>query len=533
MPTLAQLKAEGFAATLLSTVPPVSAPAWSTFVTGKNPGKHGVFQFYDVNPWSPDSLGRGQRTYLAVPGVVVNSRSITEPKLWELIGAAGLRVATINLPMSYPPEPINGLMVTGMLTPPGSPQFTYPPELADELPDYEIDLNPEEKDFSSPDEQFLRRMREILNKRARAALDLFQKEPWDCFIVIFTETDRLQHRYWHFLDPAYNGPRSKELESSIIDIYGQLDDHLAEFVRLAGDDYDIIILSDHGFGPAADKRLSFSALARWLELDVSPDGLESGAVKALKRLAPSKRRIYKYLGPLVPEGFLKRAEERLRTVARRGVKAKLVKLHDYIGGVWINTKDHEHGVIEPGAAYQAFRTEMIERLAALRDPATQERVIAEIMVREGIYRGPHASSAPDIIFVLDEEYGIETEARSQDLICRVPQKNQGTHRAEGILLMSGRAVRPGIPASPIGLTMAPLKLEDVTATILYLAGVPLLDDMDGRVIEEAVDETYLNDHPLTFQSAARPSTEEPSNLWSTPEEEEQVRQRLKELGYLE
>jgi predicted AlkP superfamily phosphohydrolase/phosphomutase len=533
MPTLAQLRAGGFSATLVSTLPPVSAPAWSSFITGKNPGKHGVFQFYDVNPWSPTSLGQGQRTYLAVPGVVVNSRSIMAPKLWDLMGAAGLRVATINLPMSYPPEPINGLMVTGMLTPPGSRQFTYPPELADALDDYEIDLDPKEKDFSSPDEKFLQRMREILNKRARAALELFRKEPWDCFVVIFTETDRLQHRYWRFLDPACNDRGTKELESSISDVYRQLDQHLAEFVRLAGDQYDIIILSDHGFGPAADKRLSFPALAERLGFAAHQNGLESDAVRALNKLLPSKRRIYKYLSPVLPESFLKRAEERLRSAMMRGVKAKLVKLHDYIGGVWINTTDHEHGVIEPGAAYRAFRAEIIERLAAIRDPTTRMRVISEIMVREGIYRGPHASGAPDIIFVLDEEYGIETAVRSRDLICHVPQKNQGTHRAEGILIMSGNAVRPGTPGASTGLMMPPPKLEDVTAMILYLAGVPLLEDMDGRVIEEAVDDTYLNEHPITFQSAVAPSSEGSSGLWSTPEEETQIRERLKELGYLE
>ncbi|MBI3951787.1 MAG: alkaline phosphatase family protein [Acidobacteria bacterium] len=533
MPTLARLRADGFSATLLSTLPPVSAPAWSTFITGKNPGKHGVFQFYDVNPWSPTSLGRGQRTYLAVPGVVVNARSITEPKLWDLIGAAGLRIAAINLPMSYPPEPINGLMVTGMLTPPGSRHFTYPPELADELHDYEIDLNPEEKDFSSPDRQFLRRMCDILDKRARTALKLFQREPWDCFMVIFTETDRLQHRYWHFLDPGRDRQRMTELQSSITDIYCQLDGHLAEFVRLAGDGYDIIVLSDHGFGPAAHKRLSFSALARWLELEVQPGGFKSRALTALRKLAPGKQRIYKYLGPLVPEGFLKRAEERLRVMARRGVKAKLVKLHDYIGGVWINTKDHENGIVGLGAEYQSFRTEIIQKLAALRDPETKERVVSEIMVREGLYRGLHASDAPDIIFILDEEYGIETDAHSQNLLCRMPQKNQGTHRAEGIFIMSGKAVRPGIQVSSNGLTVTPPKLEDVTATILYLMGVPLLDDMDGRVIEEAVSEKYLREHPITFQSVARLSTGESSSLWSTPEEEEQIRERLKELGYLE
>lgn len=533
MPTLARLRTEGFSSILLSTLPPVSAPAWSTFITGKNPGKHGVFQFYDVNPWSAQSLGRGQPTYLAVPGVVVNARSITEPKLWDLLSAANRRVACINLPISYPPEPINGLMITGMLTPPGSRHFTYPPQLAEELTHYEIDLHPQEKDFSSPDDHFLQRMQDILRKRAHTALELFRREPWDCFIVVFTETDRLQHRYWHYLDPSCRRDPAPELEQRLIDIYRQLDQYLTEFVRLAGSDYDIIILSDHGFGPAAQHRLNFAALAQRLELEMASDGFNSAVIRALQKLLPVKRRIYKYLGPVTPAGLLERTEARLRDVARRTIKAKLVKLHDYVGGIWINTADHHNGVIEPGAAYEAFRADLIEKLTAIRDPLSGQQLIAEIMVREGVYCGHHAANAPDIIFNLDDRYGIDTEAKSADLICQTRQKNQGTHRAEGILIMSGNAIRPGAQVSPNGSSGPLPKLEDVTATILYLAGVPLLEDMDGHVIEQAIDPPYLQAHPVQIQSAAAPVSSGSPPGWNTMEEEKLIRERLRELGYLE
>ncbi|MCS6804804.1 MAG: alkaline phosphatase family protein [Acidobacteriota bacterium] len=533
MPTLARLRAEGFSSILLSTLPPVSAPAWSTFITGKNPGKHGVFQFYDVNPWSAHSLGRGQPTYLAVPGVVVNARSITEPKLWDLLGAAGRRVACINLPISYPPEPINGVMITGMLTPPGSRHFTHPPELAAELTHYEIDLHPQEKDFSSPDDHFLQRMQDILRKRARTALELFQREPWDCFIVVFTETDRLQHRYWHHLDPSCQSDHAPELQHRLITIYQELDHYLNEFVRLAGADYDIIILSDHGFGPAAQQRLNFSALARELQLQIASNGLNSAMVRALQRLLPTKRRIYKYLGPITPAGLLERTEARLRDAARRTIKAKLVKLHDYIGGIWINTADHHTGVIEPGTAYDAFRAELIEKLTAMRDPHSGRRLISEIMVREGVYRGHHAANAPDIIFNLDDQYGIDTDTKSAELICQTRQKNQGTHRAEGILIMNGNAIRPGAQISPNGLSGPLPKLEDVTATILYLAGVPLLEDMDGHVIEQAIDPDYLQAYRVHIQSARAPAMSGQPYGWNTDEEEKLIRERLKELGYLE
>jgi predicted AlkP superfamily phosphohydrolase/phosphomutase len=529
MPALARLIKSGFAAPLLSTLPPVSAPAWSSFITGKNPGKHGVYQFYDVNPLSPGSLGRGNQTYLAVPGVVVNARSITEPTLWDLISAAGLRMATINVPMTYPPMPLNGIMVTGMLTPPGSRHFTYPAELADELHDYEIDLNPKEKDYSSADDVFLQRMNELLDKRGRAALSLFQKEPWDCFIIIFTETDRLQHRCWHLLDPVWSArltPQQRSIQPQVIGFYTKLDQYLAEFVQLAGNDYEIIILSDHGFGPAATKRLNYSALADWLGLSLRADGVE--LTRTLKKFLPSKRKVYKYLGPLMSDDVLKQAEERFRAAALSGVKAKLIKLHDYIGGVWINTKTHPNGVIELGAEHENFRREIVEKLSTLRDPTTSKPIVSSIHFREDLYQGKHAATAPDVVFVLDAEYGIETDIRSSEMICEVPQKNQGTHRAEGILILSGKTVKAAgrVPATP--------RLEDVTATMLYLLGVPLLDDMDGRVIEEALGDAFLGQRAIavcTADSVTKPDRS--SHIWDSATDEEQIRERLQELGYLE
>ncbi|RMG51117.1 MAG: hypothetical protein D6723_11165 [Acidobacteria bacterium] len=532
LPTLARLRANGFSAPLNSTLPPVSAPAWTSFITGKNPGKHGIFQFYEVNPWSPKALGRGQRTHMAVPGVVVNSRSIGEAKFWELMSAAGLRLALINLPMTYPPAPINGLMITGMLTPPGARQFTYPPELAEALPPYEIDLNPREKDFSSPDAQFLRRIRDVLAKRTRVALELFRRERWDCFVVIFTETDRLQHRYWHIVDPRCDASEWAHIEADVVDVYRQLDRALAELVRLAGDEYDVLVLSDHGFGPAAIKRLNFSALAERLQLFVSTGGWERNVRRAFNRISSSKRRIYKYLTPLVPERFLHRAEAGLKTLARRGVKAKLIKLHDYIGGVWINTTEHPGGVIEPGPPYEALRTQLMNRLAAVRDPATGKPIIIDVRRREDVYHGPYTTAAPDIIFILDDEYGIETGGRSSELILRIPQKNQGTHRREGILIMSGRAVRPNVQMARANPT-AP-GIEDVTATMLYLADVPLPEDLDGRVIEEALDEDFLRRRPIRrCSSSRRPSPDVASEVWESAEEEAEIRERLRELGYLE
>ena len=102
LPNLARLMAEGVHGPLESTLPPVTAPAWSTFATGKNPGKHGVFDFI---------LPMGGRYDL------VNATSIHAPTLWQIISEAGLKCGVMNVPVTYPPAPINGFVIGGMLSP--------------------------------------------------------------------------------------------------------------------------------------------------------------------------------------------------------------------------------------------------------------------------------------------------------------------------------------------------------------------------------------------------------------------------------
>lgn len=526
MPTLARLLEEGFVATLHSTIPPVSAPAWSTFLTGKNPGKHGVYQFYDINPRSAGSLGIGEQTYLAIPGVVVNTHSIRSDKLWDWLGRAGKRLAVLNLPMAYPPIPINGVMITGMLTPPGSRQFTYPPELAEELPEYEIDLNPDEKDFSSSDQRFLLRSRQILDRRADAAQRLMRREPWDLFMVVFTETDRLQHRYWHYLDPEcapFSSEVGREVREELNRLYARLDQHIRDLMEVAGHDYETVILSDHGFGPAAERRMNFSALGRMLELD--PAG---GGISRLSRYRPSKRRVYRYLNPLIPEKVLKSAEARWREVEFQRVRGKLVKLHDYIGGVWVNVEREGKGVIPAGQEYEKFCQTMVEELWKLTDPDTGGAIVQWIKRREELYHGPSVAEAPDIIFGLHDDYGIDTGGGDRPMIYSLGQKNQGTHREEGILVMRGSAIRQ---------SNTPLRvdLQDVAPTLLHLMDIPIPSGIDGRVVGEAFNPAYLSGHPVRFQSelAGEGHRPDPGSLWERAEDEEKVRERLEQLGYLE
>ncbi len=395
MPALAALTERGFKAALESTVPPVTAPAWSSFITGCNPGQHGIYQFYEIDPWSERALGRGAETFLAEPGIVVNGKALGGPKLWEIASDAGLRCATVNLPMTYPPSPINGLMVTDMLTPPGSRRFTTPPELADELVDYEIDLTPAEKDFTLGDDAFLARAESVLDKRGRAVVRLFERESWDLFVAIFTETDRLQHRYWNVLRPDARTADTAALRERVVALYEKLDGYIAALVERAGDDVRIVVVSDHGFGAAASRRVSLERLA--VELGFSSRRIVAETARKARDHKAPRLQVPCWL---VPDGRLRNAERMARDRALRDVKGKLVKLHDYIGGVWIHAA--ARGGPVPDADVPALREQIIDTLLGLRDPKTGARFVERAVPREALFSGERVSAAPDVIFFVDD-----------------------------------------------------------------------------------------------------------------------------------
>ncbi|HQR39430.1 MAG TPA: alkaline phosphatase family protein [Blastocatellia bacterium] len=518
MPALAALTERGFRAALESTVPPVTAPAWSSFITGCNPGQHGIYQFYEIDPWSERALGRGAETFLAEPGIVVNGKALGGPKLWEIASDAGLRCATINLPMTYPPSPINGLMVTDMLTPPGSRRFTTPPELADELVDYEIDLTPAEKDFTLGDDAFLARAESVLDKRGRAVVRLFERESWDLFVAIFTETDRLQHRYWNVLRPDARTADTAALRERVVALYEKLDGYIAALVERAGDDVRIVVVSDHGFGAAASRRVSLERLA--VEL-----GLGSGvsSPRRLAKLGITKRRVYKYLGWLVPDGRLRNAERMARDRALRDVKGKLVKLHDYIGGVWIHAA--ARGGPVPDADVPALREQIIDTLLGLRDPKTGARFVERAVPREALFSGERVSAAPDVIFFVDDRYGLDPSPRQSGIVYTFTPPQTGTHRSDGIVSLAG----PGLVAAE---PSAPPRIEDVAPTVLHLLGLAVPAAMDGRVLEECFSDELRRSRPVAVSHDSYASTSG-VGAWDSESEQDEIMERLRGIGYVE
>jgi predicted AlkP superfamily phosphohydrolase/phosphomutase len=534
LPNIQKVMNSGFRSVLLSTVPPVSAPAWTSFITGKNPGKHSVLQFYDVGP-VPRAEGQTDEVELR-PGdfAIVNAKSIRARTLWQIISEAGRRLVVINVPMTYPPVPVNGIMITGLLTPPGSTNFTYPPDLAASLADYEIDLPPEERDFGFPDKRWLiERQRKILEKRWETSIRLMKETDWDFFMVVFTGTDRLQHRFWRYLDSTgSNFPTDPEEYRGLLEeYYARLDWMVGDFVRQAGEDAYVIILSDHGFGPMPQKKINTHLLLREMEGTDQVGGRNWATIlrSFLNDIGLDAQRRQKYLGRVMPRAWLKKAEqvglEHVWSVSR----ARIITLHTNIGGIWIN----QEGVVEGSRHYEAVRDQLITNLLSLQDPSDGARVVTKVFKKEEIYTGEALPSIPDIVFILNSGYRLSGGAAGSDsFVSRetAPSAIQGDHLPEGILMISGEGVRTLRPQTD-------LKIEDVTTTILYLLGIPVPTDMDGRVISDAFYADFVERNPIKYvdisSSSGLPEAEIPDSVWESEEDQKSVEERLRSLGYLD
>ena len=237
LPNLASIRDEGVSGLLDSVIPPVSAPAWATFMTGRNPGRHGVFGFVTERP------GTGETS-------LVSLGSIRGTKLWDAFGAAGRKASVANVPITWPTPEVDGVFVSGMLTPPGRP-FTHPAdfqaEIEEQVPNYRIDID---RGLFDEKEVFREHLMKTAAARGEVIRRMMDREPsWDLLVGVFTNTDRMQHHFWR-----------KEMDR-IRELYVLIDGEVGKILeRVDRDRTLVMILSDHGF-THTDRRLYFN---RWL-----------------------------------------------------------------------------------------------------------------------------------------------------------------------------------------------------------------------------------------------------------------------------
>jgi len=530
MPTCRDLVARGSHAVLRSVTPPLTPSAWATVLTGKNPGGHGIFDFSRTpSRFAPPDQQKAE---------YVSSKLLPRPYLYDLVGAAGKHVISINMPMTYPPHQINGCMITGMFTPRGS-SSTFPADLQERLADYEVDLKPgegpqvdawllgEEEIVEYEGSPLVSGSRRVLAKRAQAALTLMADEPWDLFAIVLTGGDRISHHLWDTMHHPEN-PGAAKINKDIRTFFAELDDAVARLVDAAGPDTTVMFVSDHGFGPGAKRRIHFDL---WLE----QVGLarRKTTLMSLIRKVPGNRAarlaVKALLKRLLPERtsvkLVSKVENRKKQLDQAtDLSRTLVKSRPFCTGVC--GFDINPQLAPPGSdTYEETRSLLIEKLSALRDPQTDEPIVEKAMRREDIYNGPFTDAAPNVIAHLNFAYFPFVDPWAKELVVAVPGRREGDHRFEGVFALTHGPAKPGrIPEQP---------LDNVAPTALYLLGLGIPDDMTGQVIEQAIQPAQLEAHPPDRKAADQTDWQTPAEgSGYTEEEEADIEQRLKDIGYL-
>ena len=524
LPTFQRLMAEGAWGRLRSTMPPITAPAWSSFITGKNPGKHGLIDF----------VFRQRESYHVSP---VNASLRRGRSLWALLGDGGKRVLVVNVPVTYPPEPVPGYLVSGLLTPSERSAFTHPPELAAELRAAGYRIHTPQSYARGDIDRFLRDIYETTDIQWMALQRLMSSNPWDLAMYVFRGTDRIQHGLWHFMDaghPLHGAPGTEKYRDAIQEYYQYIDQKLAGLLGSLDGRTLLILMSDHGAGPFHKYIYMNNWLLRW------------GLLKLRNRPQTRLKRAGFDLG-LTPINvynlLLRLGLGRLKGKVTKGKGAKslsrlFLSFQDVdweqtrayslgnAGQLWINLRGREpRGIVEPGANYAAVRRDLVARVREMRDPATGEKMVDEVFVREDLYEGPYVEQMPDVVFVPKGfrylSFG-EYEFASHRLV-DVSLGITGWHRLQGMVLLHGAPIRAEGK-------VVDARIEDLAPTILYLMGQPVPADMDGQLLSGALKPSWLDAKRLE-KIDVDPDTERDRRDLSD-EDEEQVRKRLQGLGYL-
>jgi predicted AlkP superfamily phosphohydrolase/phosphomutase len=414
MPNLAQLVEEGSFRRINSVHPTVSSVAWSSFMTGRNPGKHNIYGFIDRQPGS-------YKTYIPT------SRTMKTDTLWEILSCAGKKVIVVNVPVTYPPRPVNGILVGGFLSP-SVEKATHPPEKAALLKElgYVLDADPWAARQSK--DKALAEVNAAFDARAKTLFHLMEAEPWDFFQMHVMETDRLYHFLWEQMDtgdPVY-APQFMAFIRKIDEVLGRVRDRLDDRTTL-------MMLSDHGF--CTIKKEVY--LNHWLE--------QQGWLRFESHMPPEKRK--------------------LEQIAPQAKAYSLVP-----GRVYLHLRGREpKGCVSPGPEYETLRDQIAAAALELTDPDTGERMIGQALKREDIYSGPQLERAADLILTPVDGYDLKGNLGKESLTFKGDEL-VGMHTYDdAALYVRGQELRQG-----------PIWVADPMPTVLALMDLPIPADLDGQ-----------------------------------------------------
>ena len=478
LPTFESLIQKGIYHPLPSTIPPHTAPGWTSSLTGVNPGKHGIYQFWDTQ--APSYVGR-----------YMGSIDCSVPPVWDILNQHGFTTGMMNIPMSHPPKPCNGYMITWPLS--NTLRFCYPVNLSREITAHQGPYIPDlltMYDGRTSDEEYLEKSIQAIRNRWAIAQYLIKNRPCDFFMAVFTEIDRISHFYWKYMDNT-----SSSLSHAVQTIYMEMDRVLGELIDSMDADTSLMVYSDHGFCRGDLDFYVHTFFENENLLQWKPAGNVS---------------------PVTGSWFTKKINGVPYIVDWKHTVAYMASPGSY--GININLLGRQTEGIVPCDDFEAVCRQVIELLETIRHPVTLRPLFRSILRSDHIYHGTKSAGAPDIILV-PENYGtmVHHMTDGDRLFSAEPEQN-GMHDEDGVFLLY----------SPSGLLAGehrrPENLQDIAPTMLSLFGVDIPAYMDGRSIfptaYEKPSSSSVRCHVVSGEKAY------------LPEENEEIKKRLQSLGYL-
>jgi predicted AlkP superfamily phosphohydrolase/phosphomutase len=431
---LKSLMEEGIYGPLESTVPPITIPAWTSMMTGKNPGRLGLYGFRNRQDYSYDRM------------IFANSLLVKEDTLWDILSRRGKKVILIGVPQTYPPKPVNGSMISCFLAPDIEASYTYPASLKGEIRswvgDYLLDVEnfrTEEKD------KLLDRIYEMTEKRFNVARHLLAEKEWDFFMLVEMGIDRIHHGFWKYSDPQHvkYEPGSR-YEHAIRDYYVYVDQRVGELLSNVDGQTAILVVSDHG----AKAMIGGVCINEWL--------MQNGYLHLMEK-------------PTEVTPFSKAKVDWRRTIAwGEG---------GYYSRVFLNVKGREpEGIVDP-SDYERVREDLKMGLECITD-LKGGNIGTKVFKPEEVY--PEVRGIPPDCIVYFGDLSWRSVGSVGHGAILTFENDMGpddaNHDTHGIFIMKGPTLRRR------GFLQG-LNLLDIAPTVLRLFGMETPEDMVGHPIE--------------------------------------------------
>ena len=523
MPNVARLIESGVRGVLESTMPPITPVAFSSFITGTNPGKHGIFD------WSVCRNGAGGSQ-------PASARCLRGIPFWRHLNEVGVGVGLFNIPITYPPAQLDGFIVAGISVPGTVRDFTYPREALDWLEErfgpYRVDVSLDvlRRDGVQP---YVDAWLAYERRQTDIAMALMDEYGADVLAFNYASLDRVNHF----------SPYREDLERTLANVDSQIGRFVEHYPEA-----NFILMSDHGsrriksafllgkwlaqngYAVYGEKSLDVPsheinfALARYFRargVNGTGERVLRGLLHGLLTLVPSvlRRPVWRAMYQTVPQALDYRFSERLDWARTR------VFATSNSGPLIINRGALKGNGAGSDQAYNALRAALIHDLSMVKDPLTGERVFSNVYRREEIYSGPALSQAPDVIadhydslcdLIVDNEPG---------RFCFVDRLNRfGDHVRGGMFVLSG----PDFASSRQEQIASIL---DIPATLLRIYGVAVPPDYDGRAMEESLSPDFVRQQPTCIRTDGAVESIAVTDDYSEAEMQ-QVADHLRDLGYL-